>query len=253
MRMFIGLAVIVSTAAEAVHFGAPVNPFWAPTLSPRDSCAELPPLCTGQVMMYGSATTLTYLCPETAAPSTVHVTVTTITTVTALPGDDIKNPPIAPSPAEPMTTTTLRSTSTQYKTIIVTHKKQPMSETTAPTLTITITSSVTSLSSQAGDSFTVTRPILPSHSNVTSKALNSTSSVCLSTAIGSSITSSSPIYSNSTTSGHCNIPSGHIMREMELVDSLKGLENRKTGGVGQMNVSFIELVLSTVVAAFFLA
>jgi hypothetical protein len=50
----------------------------------RDSaCTEFPKLCTGLAMMYGYATTLTYLCPETTQkPSTVHVTVTKTITVT---------------------------------------------------------------------------------------------------------------------------------------------------------------------------
>jgi hypothetical protein len=52
-------------------------------VAPRaDSCVQPPTLCTGEVAMYGYATTLTYLCSDVAAPTTIHVTVTKTTTVT---------------------------------------------------------------------------------------------------------------------------------------------------------------------------
>lgn len=55
-----------------------------PMIARHDTCDELPKLCTGPVMMYGSATILTYLCPETTIahmPSTTHVTITKTVTV----------------------------------------------------------------------------------------------------------------------------------------------------------------------------
>lgn len=65
------------------------------------TCTKLPKLCTGPVMMYGYATTITYLCPETTKirePSTVHVTITKTTTVT---------PSIAESTAGPIATSSV--------------------------------------------------------------------------------------------------------------------------------------------------
>jgi hypothetical protein len=56
-----------------------------PKVARDDTCAGLPKLCTAPAMMYGYATTVTYLCPETTTArerSTVHVTITKTTTVT---------------------------------------------------------------------------------------------------------------------------------------------------------------------------
>jgi hypothetical protein len=48
----------------------------------RDACPELPALCTEPVMLRGTGTMLTYLCPAaTEALTTVHETVTVTTTV----------------------------------------------------------------------------------------------------------------------------------------------------------------------------
>jgi hypothetical protein len=72
---------------EAVQYGAPIDPGYGQAMAPRDDCAQLPALRTGPVMMQGMATTLTYLCPKPSeAPTTVHITVTKTTTVTAEPG-----------------------------------------------------------------------------------------------------------------------------------------------------------------------
>jgi hypothetical protein len=48
----------------------------------RDVCPELPALCTEPVLLRGTGTMITYLCPETTeAATTVHHTVTLTTTV----------------------------------------------------------------------------------------------------------------------------------------------------------------------------
>lgn len=68
---------------------------------PRDdTCAELPKLCTGPVIMYGFATTLTYLCPETSTTrkrSTTHVTITKTITVTPPEVEITEGPTAAPA------------------------------------------------------------------------------------------------------------------------------------------------------------
>jgi hypothetical protein len=92
---------IAGAAAEDVQYGHYDEPAFVPAMVPRDDCPKLPKLCTDAVMLdsAGGLTTLTYLCPETAARSTVTVTTTSTTTVTAdLP--DITAPP-PPSPSFP--------------------------------------------------------------------------------------------------------------------------------------------------------
>lgn len=72
----------------------------APLAIREDTCAELPRLCTGQVLMAGVATTLTYFCPEPTqleAPSTVHITVTKTTTVTPPDVESTQGPVLTPS------------------------------------------------------------------------------------------------------------------------------------------------------------
>ncbi|KAF2024761.1 hypothetical protein EK21DRAFT_93817 [Setomelanomma holmii] len=123
---------------NAAQFGAPMDPGCAQAMAPRDTCAELPALCTGPAMMHGIATTLTYLCPSTTkVKQTVHVTVTETTTVTAGPGESsgaVVPPEDAPAFtfAEPTTTTTIHSTQTQYKTITVSRKKDSSSSDPTP-------------------------------------------------------------------------------------------------------------------------
>ncbi|KAH6616815.1 hypothetical protein C7974DRAFT_379660 [Boeremia exigua] len=90
-------------------------------------CPELPNLCTAPAMMYGYATTVTYVCPETSKvrePSTVHVTITKTTTVTptsAEPTPVLTSAPSVVAPPvqseEPDSTTTVHTTKTEYLTI----------------------------------------------------------------------------------------------------------------------------------------
>ncbi|KAJ8114922.1 hypothetical protein OPT61_g3313 [Boeremia exigua] len=113
------------------------------------TCAELPKLCTGPVMMYGYATTVTYLCPETTKvrePSTVHVTITKTTTVTPSKVESTDGPTatpglVTPAPVvseEPDTTTTIHSTLTRYTTITLYRSSHlPLDATPAPALSIT--------------------------------------------------------------------------------------------------------------------
>jgi hypothetical protein len=62
-------------------------------MSPRDTCPEASLFCTGPVLLQGTATTLTYVCPKTAeAGSTIHHTVTVTTTV-PVPSDTAVVPP----------------------------------------------------------------------------------------------------------------------------------------------------------------
>lgn len=67
---------------------------------PRDDiCVELPKLCTGPAMMFGYATTVTYLCPEITTSrerSTVHVTITKTTTVMPASEVAVTDAPIVP-------------------------------------------------------------------------------------------------------------------------------------------------------------
>ena len=59
----------------------------------RDACPQLPKLCTDAAVLFGQAMTLTYVCPEkTASPTTIHVTVTETTTVTAGPNSSSAEP-----------------------------------------------------------------------------------------------------------------------------------------------------------------
>ena len=63
------------------------------------TCAQPPTLCTGEVAMFGYATTLTYLCSDAAAPTTIHVTVTMTTTITPTVTPTISEAaPVAESP-----------------------------------------------------------------------------------------------------------------------------------------------------------
>ncbi|KAH7077916.1 hypothetical protein BKA63DRAFT_274520 [Paraphoma chrysanthemicola] len=137
------LASLAAVAvAEAAQYGVPIDPGYGVAMAPRDACAQLPKLCTGAVMMQGLATTLTYLCPKTTAgPSTVHVTVTQTTTVTAVPGQSSgpeAPPKDAPTSNEPTTTTTIHSTQIKTKTITVSRKKDSSSSAPIPGPTISI-------------------------------------------------------------------------------------------------------------------
>ncbi|KAH7088468.1 hypothetical protein FB567DRAFT_339444 [Paraphoma chrysanthemicola] len=128
-------SLAAAAVAEAAQYGVPIDPGYGAAMAPRDACTQLPELCTGAVMMQGLATTLTYLCPKTTeGPSTVHVTVTQTTTVTAVPGQSSGPevpPKDAPTSNEPTTTTTIHSTQIMTKTITVSRKKD--SSSSAPT------------------------------------------------------------------------------------------------------------------------
>lgn len=70
-----------------------------PKVARDDTCTGLPKLCTAPAMMYGHATTVTYLCPETTTAherSTVHITITKTTTVTPSSELAMTDAPTAP-------------------------------------------------------------------------------------------------------------------------------------------------------------
>ncbi|XPS96701.1 hypothetical protein M3J09_005960 [Ascochyta lentis] len=152
VRSFVLAAVTAGAATKAMNNGTPQGEvIEALPMVARDGvCAELPKLCTGSVMLYGHATTLTYLCPEattTHVPSTVHITITKTITVTPPEAETTEGPTdtpvVAPVPAlteEPDTTTTIHSTLTEYKTItLVGNKNEPtiISAVPAPAVPIT--------------------------------------------------------------------------------------------------------------------
>ncbi|KAF2853012.1 hypothetical protein T440DRAFT_477370 [Plenodomus tracheiphilus IPT5] len=136
-------AFVLAALAPALY-GHPADPMFAPAMIARDNtCSGLPQLCTDLVMLHGMATMLTYLCPKPTGLSTVHVTQTITTTVTASP---IANPsgsyPTEVANEEPInslettTPTTIQSTITKHKTITVFHKDHS-SKSSLPTPVIT--------------------------------------------------------------------------------------------------------------------
>ncbi|KAJ4355219.1 hypothetical protein N0V95_003114 [Ascochyta clinopodiicola] len=141
----------IGVAAEAVNNGTPQGEVikGLPMLARDGTCAVLPKLCTGSVMLNDHATVLTYLCPEatpTRERSTVHVTITKTVTVKPHEAETTEGPTstvAAPVPAlteELQTTTTIHSTTTQYKTITLVgnkHTPTPINAVPAPAVPIT--------------------------------------------------------------------------------------------------------------------
>ncbi|CAO2647848.1 Nn.00g087700.m01.CDS01 [Neocucurbitaria sp. VM-36] len=221
-------------------------------MAPRgNNCPELPKFCTGHVMMHGEATTLIYLCPErTQGPSTVHVTVTATTTVTVVPTNGAPATPTKdnPPPDEPTTTTTIKSTLTQYKTITVISKPGISSvlSVTLPVITNSISEQVPPLSAS---SLTLTLPI----ANETASSIFSTHSDANSTTIAPT-----PFYPNTTYHsehsgyGAPTLPSFNPVKEAKhtgmALAQAQALSKSKSG---QIEVSFVALLVSLLAAAYF--
>ncbi|KAF2133204.1 hypothetical protein P153DRAFT_428238 [Dothidotthia symphoricarpi CBS 119687] len=257
MRTLTLVVVAASAAAEVVNNGGRFgDSVFAPAMAPRDEvCPELPAFCTGPAMLHGEATTLTYLCPEkTKVPSTVHVTITTTTTVTeagatssvapvptltALP----ENTSVAP---EPTTTTTIHSTSTQYKTVTVS-KIHSTSEASIPTPVPTQDEPVYTIQTSIPSSIPAETSAVqyPTFSlpvaNGTTIGVSFSNSIC-----NSSLVAPTPFYPNSTAHGAYGTPTANFVRQLDPAESSTALG---TNMAGQTSVSLFTLFLGVVAVA----
>ncbi|KAF1841891.1 uncharacterized protein K460DRAFT_358585 [Cucurbitaria berberidis CBS 394.84] len=211
-------------------------------MAPRDNnCPALPKLCTDPAMIHGEAMTLTYLCPEkTVGPSTVHVTVTATTTVTLLPTNNAPAIPSknAPPPEEPTTTTTIKSTLTQYKTITVIskHASSSLRILTPPVITTSFSQGVP--------------PPLPSSLALTPSVGNGTiSSVSYThhTISNSSAIVPTPFYPNITSHSGYAAPTLNIAREVNPTHTAMALSK---GMADQTGVSPVALFLGFMAAVY---
>ncbi|CBX99989.1 hypothetical protein IAQ61_002797 [Plenodomus lingam] len=232
------LAVLASCAlAGAAQYGYDADPVFASALTPRDSCSELPQLCTDLVTLHGMATMLTYLCPEPTALSTVHVTQTMTTTVTVAPtgnGDPQSTKTSDEDPTgseEATTTTTVRSTVTEHRTITLVHSTDG-SKSSVRTSVMTEPSS----ESQSLDMPTFMLPIITeSFSKAAPTKANVTSSMLAPTAI----------YRNKTSYSGYAKPTISLFRGAKASDSVIPFK----GIAGHHDVPYIVLLLGTMIAA----
>ncbi|KAJ4377832.1 hypothetical protein N0V83_000662 [Neocucurbitaria cava] len=279
--------VAVPAAAQAIHggqFGEPVA--WTPAFVPlngRDgTCTELPKLCTGAVMMHGEATTMTYLCPErTQGPYTVHVTVTATTTVTVAATNGAPTvPPVVPSanpsaassvvpqkfvhsalvlmfshslyrssPQEPTTTTTIKSTVTQYKTITVIskHGSSSLLTLTPPVMASSYTEGVLPLLTSTL-TLTTTLPLVNGTTSATS---------CTESAGNSTVIATTPFFPNTTS--HIHHPGSHSGFAAPTMPSFNGARIGGPTGImmapsmsasEQTDVPFVTLFVGLIAAAY---
>ncbi|KAH7380729.1 hypothetical protein BKA66DRAFT_442266 [Pyrenochaeta sp. MPI-SDFR-AT-0127] len=253
MRALVLVTAAAGAVAEASQYGhSGAHPVATAMVSHAISCAELPELCTGHVMMYGVATTLTYLCPQkTKVPTTVHVTVTATTTVTADPtiGASVTSPKNASFAEEPITTTTIKSTLTQYKTVTIVNKPGRLvvpsptpaaitfSSSSSLTLVSTLTPPVITAQFSQGIppaiSTSVHLPLLVGNGTNTQSATNSTK-VCR-----------NPLYTNATIHNEHGNPNINVAREVRPTSTL-WVDSESTdcqSMAGQATAPFITLCL----------
>ncbi|KAF2632480.1 hypothetical protein BU25DRAFT_407010 [Macroventuria anomochaeta] len=275
-------AVATGAAAEAMHNGIPQDKVIEilPRVARDDTCAELPKLCTGPAMMYGYATTVVYLCPETTTtrePSTVHVTITKTTTVTPLPEVEPTDGPsrssvvVAPAPVsteEPDTTATIHSTLTKYKTItLVVNSGDPLDATTPPaavSITGYLSATIpTELSSATHPLPTETEEPVYTIQTSTNPAVTSTSGynfptmappVINGTTTGifysapfanSSLVQPTPFFPN-TTSAH----SHYALPTLSVVNRAPEAKETTNGAAGKLGASIAALAFGMVVVVF---
>ncbi|KAH9871957.1 hypothetical protein J1614_006216 [Plenodomus biglobosus] len=234
----LGLAALASCAlAEVAQYGYHVDSKFAPAVVARDSCSELPQLCTDLVMLQGMATMLTYLCPEPTALSTVHVTQTITTTVTVAPSTDNdlypteapENDPI--DSQEPTTTTTVRSTVTEHRTITLFHSHDGAESSLSPPV---ITGSLSDGDFPSTPSITPSM-ITESFSEGAPPGTNATSSMLAPTAI----------YQNTTSHGGYAKPTISLLRGAKASESMIPF----TGLAGRGAIPSVVLLIGTMVVA----
>lgn len=233
----LGLAALASCAlAEVAQYGYHADSKFASAMVARDSCSELPQLCTDLVMLQGMATTLTYLCPEPTALSTVHVTQTVTTTVTVAPtSDNDLYPTEAPEndptdSQEPTTTTTVRSTVTKHRIITLFHNHGGAESSISPSV---ITRSLSDGDSPSTPS--ITPPMITeSFSEGDPPGTNATSSMLVPTAI----------YQNTSHGGYAK-PTISLLRGAKASEPMIPF----TGLAGRGAIPSVVLLIGTMVIA----